>query len=168
VPFEPCVVCGEGDSEWTIRSEMSTSRARSPQNHSMRYEIDGSRFTTLEEFFDEVSRVLIPTRDWGHNLDAFNDILRGGFGTPSNGFAIHWKNHALSKTRLGYEETIRQLERRLERCHPQNRDTVRADLARAQRREGPTVLDWLVEIIRTHGSGGDEQQDHVELILSPP
>jgi hypothetical protein len=33
------------------------------------YEIDGSRFATLEGFYDEVSRVLIPGADWGRNLD---------------------------------------------------------------------------------------------------
>src|ERR1700719_161386 len=26
-----------------------------------------------------------------------NDILRGGFGTPSGGFAIDWRHHVLSK-----------------------------------------------------------------------
>jgi hypothetical protein len=54
----------------------------------MRYQIDGARFSTLEEFFDEVNCVLLPGRRWGHNLDAFNDILRGGFGTPSGGLVI--------------------------------------------------------------------------------
>jgi RNAse (barnase) inhibitor barstar len=48
----------------------------------VRYEIDGSRFSTLEDFFEEISSVLIPGYSWGHNLEAFNDILRGGFGTP--------------------------------------------------------------------------------------
>ena len=61
------------------------------------YEIDSDRFSTLEGFFGEVSRVLIPEATWGHNLDAFNDILRGGFGTPEDGFTIRWKNHALSR-----------------------------------------------------------------------
>jgi len=28
------------------------------------YEIDGSRFSTLQGFFDEISRVLIPGADW--------------------------------------------------------------------------------------------------------
>jgi len=51
-------------------------------------EIDGLRFSTLEEFFDEVSRTLIPGADWGRNLDAFNNILRGGFGTPEWGFIL--------------------------------------------------------------------------------
>ena len=44
------------------------------------YEIDGSHYSTLEEFYDEISRVLVSDADWGHNLAAFNDILRGGFG----------------------------------------------------------------------------------------
>ena len=68
----------------------------------MVYEIDGRRFHTLEEFFDEISTVLIPGSEWGRNLDAFNDILRGGFGTPEGGFTIRWQNHAVSQERLGY------------------------------------------------------------------
>jgi hypothetical protein len=40
------------------------------------YQIDGHRFSTLDEFYEEIGRVLIPGADWGHNLDAFNDILR--------------------------------------------------------------------------------------------
>ncbi len=38
------------------------------------YEIDGCDFATLEEFFDAVSRVLIPGAEWGHNLDAFDSV----------------------------------------------------------------------------------------------
>ena len=131
----------------------------------MRYEIDGSRFATLEEFFEEVSRVVIPGQPWGRNLDAFNDILRGGFGTASRGFTIHWKNHGLSKQRLSYPETVRQLELRLERCHPENRDKVFGDLERARAQLGPTVFDWLTDIIRIHGRGGNEEQDGVDLLL---
>jgi len=47
--------------------------------------IDGFQFSTLDGFFDEISRKLIPGAQWGRNLDAFNDILRGGFGTPEEG-----------------------------------------------------------------------------------
>jgi RNAse (barnase) inhibitor barstar len=73
------------------------------------YEIDGCDFAMLEEFFDAVSRVLIPGAEWGRNLEAFNDILRGGFGTPEAGFILRWNNSAVSRTRLGYPETVRQL-----------------------------------------------------------
>ena len=41
------------------------------------YEIDGRRFSTLEGFYDEASRLVTPGADWGHNLDALNDNLRG-------------------------------------------------------------------------------------------
>jgi RNAse (barnase) inhibitor barstar len=131
----------------------------------MRYEIDGSRFASLEEFFEEVSRVLVPGQWWGRNFDAFNDILRGGFGTPSGGFTIDWKNHVLSEQRLAYDETVRQLEIRLAVCDPESRDKVLGDLERARAREGPTVFNWLVDIIRIHCRGGQEEEDGVELLL---
>jgi hypothetical protein len=76
----------------------------------------------------EVSRVLIPGEAWGRNLDAFNDILRGGFGTPSDGFTIDWKDHALSRQRLGYCETVRHLKIRLATCHPASRAKVADEL----------------------------------------
>jgi hypothetical protein len=132
----------------------------------MTYEIDGSRFSTLEEFFEEISEVLIPGVFWGHNLNAFNDILRGGFGTPEQGFRLVWNNSHLSRERLGYPETVRQLNLRLAHCHPLARESVAETLGSALKNEGATVFDWLVEIIKTHGPGGDEEEDNVELVLS--
>jgi RNAse (barnase) inhibitor barstar len=130
------------------------------------YEIDGSRFDTLEGFFEEISLVLIPGADWGHNLDAFNDMLRGGFGTPEGGFVLHWKNSALSSERLSYRETVRQLELGLRKCHPANRERVEQYLDEARESRGSTVFDWLLEIIRVHMRGGREEEDGVELILA--
>src|SRR5262245_51356353 len=98
-------------------------------------------------------------------LDAFNDILRGGFGTPEGGFVLRWKNSAVSRERLGYPETVRQLERRLARCHPGNRTWVGKDLEQARQGVGPTVFDWLTEIIQELCAGGQEQEDGVEVKL---
>ena len=131
------------------------------------YEIDGSRFSTLEGFYEEITRVLItPGQFWGHNLDAFNDILQGGFGTPDGGFVLRWVNSDLSRQRLAYPETVRQLERRLQRCHPESVSHVRQKLEEAKREEGLTVYDWLTEIIARHTSGGDNEEDGVELVLA--
>ena len=129
------------------------------------YTIDGSRFCTLEEFFEEVGDVLIPGAEWGKNLDAFSDILRGGFGTPDGGFIIKWRNSELSRERLGYPETVRRLERRLQQCHSSNLERVSRELANAKLGIGPTVFDLLVEIVQRHCVGGDEQRDGVELVL---
>ena len=123
------------------------------------YEIDGNNFSTLEEFWDDISRVLIPDVYWGRNLDAFNDILRGGFGTPEEGFILVWKNSSLSRERLGYAETTRQLEKRLERCHPTNRDSVKLQIEESKQNKFPTVFEWLVEIIEY------EEHDDIELRL---
>ncbi len=129
------------------------------------YEIDGIEFATLEEFYDVISRVLIPGAKWGRNLDAFNDILRGGFGTREGGFILRWKNAEISRARLGYPETTRQLEKRLTRCHPSNRGLVANDLTASRQLAGSTVFDWLIEIIQTHCLGGEEAEDGVELRL---
>jgi len=128
------------------------------------YEIDGNDFATLEQFYDVVSGTLIPGVDWGRNLDAFNDILRGGFGTPER-FVSRWLNSRESQERLGYPETVRQLKLRLERCHPSSVPRVHAQLALAEAGRGPTVYDWLLEIIHVHCAGGDESEDGVELLL---
>ena len=132
----------------------------------MEYEIDGTRFSTLEEFFAEFSRVVLHGFDpLLSNLDAFDDVLSGGCGTPDGGFTLRWKNHKLSRQRLGYAETVRQLELRLARCHPTNRPQVAEDLKHAQGDQGPTAFDWLAEIIRDHGPGGCYATDGVDLLL---
>jgi RNAse (barnase) inhibitor barstar len=129
------------------------------------FTIDGKNFSTLEGFYVEISSVLIPGASWGMNLDAFNDLLRGGFGTPEDGFILVWANSGLSRDKLGYPETVRQLSKRLNHCHPNNVPSVKDDLNNAERGEGPTVFDWLVSIIRIHGPGGEEEEDAVDLIL---
>jgi RNAse (barnase) inhibitor barstar len=129
------------------------------------YEIDGAAFSTLDEFFDEFTRKIIPDAKWGHNLNAFNDILRGGFGTPIAGFVLRWKNSDLSRKRLNYQEAIRQLECQLENCHPTACEYLAAELERAKNETGGTVFDWLVDIIQVHCPGGAESEDGVELEL---
>jgi hypothetical protein len=127
--------------------------------------IDGFRFNTLEEFFDHFAEKALDSLVWGKNLDAFNDVLRGGFGTPEDGFVIEWQSHERSKECLGFEETIQQLQLRLLRCHPLNVAHVTEQLMAARRRQGSTVFDWLVEIIQTHCPGGAEASDGIELVL---
>lgn len=128
-------------------------------------ELDGRAINDLESFWDEVSRKLVPASAWGRNLDAFNDILRGGFGTPDGGFVLRWLDSDASRGALGYAETVRYLERKVTRCHPANVAAVQEDLAEARKGRGPTLFDIIVEIIRVHSPGGDEGEDGVELEL---
>lgn len=129
------------------------------------FTIDGMNFSNLEEFYDEISDKLIPDASWGYNLNAFNDILRGGFGTPDEGFVLIWKNSHISRKKLGYDETVIQLEKGLQSCHPDNYEAVSHQLKNAQKGIGQTVFDWLVEIILCHSEGGKESKDNVVLHL---
>lgn len=44
--------------------------------------IDGRNFSTMSGFYEEIEKILTLNLNWkiGRNLNAFNDILRGGFG----------------------------------------------------------------------------------------
>ena len=72
------------------------------------FTIDGRRFSNMAGFYDEVERVFTFGLDWkiGRNLDAFNDILRGGLGgmsmaspSASSGWPMK-KASAISEKRL--------------------------------------------------------------------
>lgn len=67
--------------------------------------INGDHFTDLESFYNEIDRVLTKNLDWktGHNLDAFNDLLRGGFGVYENEepVKLNWTIFANSRKQLG-------------------------------------------------------------------
>ena len=127
--------------------------------------IDGARFTTLEGFYDAFQRGALKGEAWGRNLDAFDDLLRGGMGTPQGGFVLVWRHHALSRQRLGYAETTRQLRRMLVKCDAHNVAGMRRDIAAAMSHHGSTVYDWLLDTLRSHGVGGAEAADGIELQL---
>ncbi|MBO1417566.1 barstar family protein [Streptomyces sp. FH025] len=119
------------------------------------YVIDGNEIGSLEDFWDVVGRTIGVDGYFGRNLDAFADCLSGGYAkAEDDDYVIEWRHHEVSRRRLGYPETVRQLERRLARAHPENRAYVAADLAAAKAGKGPTVYDWLVGIIEEQRPGG--------------
>jgi RNAse (barnase) inhibitor barstar len=76
--------------------------------------INGTNFLDLEGFYLEIDKVLTKDLTWetGHNYDAFNDLLRGGFGVYEYGESVKiiWKGFAESKNRLGNEVVEKLLE----------------------------------------------------------
>lgn len=67
--------------------------------------IDASKFNNIGEFYIELDKVLTKDLNWktGHNLDAFDDLLYGGFGVHEydEPITIIWKNTDKSKMDLG-------------------------------------------------------------------
>lgn len=68
--------------------------------------IDGASFVDFAGFVREFSQLLCHGT-WNGSLDAVNDILRGGFGTPETGWVLKWVNSDSSRVMLGYDATVR-------------------------------------------------------------
>ena len=121
--------------------------------------IDGNNFSTLSEFYEEAEKKLTRGLDWkiGRNLNAFNDVLRGGFGVHQFGgpLKIKWINSDKSKKDLGWAETVKYIREQLTNCHPSNIPSIKKDLKKAENKKGEILFDIIVGIIRSH--------EHVEL-----
>ena len=76
--------------------------------------LDGHKMKTEIEFYNGVQRVLCPSfSKMGRNLDAFNDILRGGFLTFEYGEEItlqfKYRKYAQKHLGRGFIKKIEQI-----------------------------------------------------------
>ncbi len=131
-----------------------------------RYELNGGAFDSFEGFVEHFNRVVLRHHAWNGSLDALDDILGGGFGTPDGGFLIVWKDHTASKRTLGHGAMANWLEKSLSTCHPDNVASMQRQLAEAEGGQGPTLFDVLLNIFQTHGPGGEESEDNVLVELA--
>lgn len=87
--------------------------------------LDGNKFSNIEGFYNEIDALLTKDLNWktGHNLDAFNDLLRGGFGVHelNEPITIKWINYNKSKKDLGDKTILKILEIMLD-CDETNHD----------------------------------------------
>ncbi len=76
--------------------------------------LDGNSFSDMEGFYNEIDRLLTKNLSWktGHNLDAFNDLLRGEFGVHdyNEPITIKWINFGKSRKNLGEDMILKILE----------------------------------------------------------
>ena len=116
--------------------------------------IDGNNFSTLAGFYNEVEKKMTKGLDWkiGRNLDAFNDVLRGGFGVfeYEEPITLKWQEYEKGKNDLGFAETVKYIEGKLTRCHPSNVENVKKDLEEARRGKGKSIFEIIADIVRNH------------------
>lgn len=86
----------------------------------------------------------------GWHLDVFNDII----DWPNDGepYALVWSLSEAARSRLGHQAMAGWLRNKLGQCLPGAPawDQWQRELADAERGQGPTLFDVLVEIIRQH------------------
>jgi RNAse (barnase) inhibitor barstar len=92
----------------------------------MQIEINANNFSNLDEFYIEVENKLTQNLEFptGRNLDAFNDILRGGFGV------------------FDYDESIDLI------WIDSNKSKV--DLNEIYNNNNKTIFEMVIEIINYH------------------
>ena len=122
--------------------------------------IDGNKFNDIESFYNEIDKLLTKDLNWktGHNLDAFNDLLRGGFGVHEYGEPIHfkWINFQRSQEILGNEATIIYLESILSTYHYSNKEFIHSKINNLRTGTGKTFLDEIIEIILLPSDSGHD------------
>ena len=64
-------------------------------------DLDGAAMPDLAAFYEQIDQRVLDSGSWGRNLDAFNDILRGGFGIPDDGLTIVWRDATSARRSLG-------------------------------------------------------------------
>ena len=119
----------------------------------MKNTINAHNFSSLEEFYEEVSLIFLKDENWKvGTLDGFDDILYGYKGE------LIWKNSQKSKEDLGLDATKEFYENKIRQRKPFNVKLIQQKLDSLINGNGQTLFEILVEII--------ESYQNIKLILS--
>ncbi|WP_449387046.1 ribonuclease inhibitor [Chryseobacterium lineare] len=107
--------------------------------------INGSHFSNLEGFYEEISLLFLKDEDWKvGTLDGFDDVLYGFQGE------ITWKNSQKSKEELGFDLTKEFYEAKIRQGKPFNIELIQQKLNELMEGNGQTLFEILIEIIESH------------------
>lgn len=116
--------------------------------------IDGNRIKDKSSLYEEINRKFMQEESWklAESLDAFDDLLYGGFGAikEKEEIKIVWLNFDSNKEAFGLDFTRNFYKEKLEQ--PENFDSklVRRQLDDLERGEGQTYFEIIEEIISSH------------------
>ena len=116
--------------------------------------IDGGSIHDISSFYAEINRVFMADEDWeiGNSLDAFHDLLFGGYGAlkEADHAEIHWQNIESSRKSLGYEVTKAYYLQKLYPDSPFNQKHFATKLAALENGTGETYFDTILGIVAEH------------------
>ncbi|GAB3793809.1 hypothetical protein GCM10028819_06060 [Spirosoma humi] len=119
-------------------------------------QIDGSAINDIASFYEEVNRVFMAAESWqiGPSLDAFNDLLFGGYGTLQGAQSVElvWHHMDHSRQALGYETTRTYYLDKLKPGSPYNKKLFEEKLEALESGRGETYFDTVLSIIAEHPS----------------
>lgn len=107
--------------------------------------INGSHFSDLEGFYEEISQLFMKDEDWKvGTLDGFDDIL---YGVETD---ITWKDSQKSKEDLGFKATKEFYENKIKQGKSFNINLAKEKLGDLIAGNGQTLYEILIEIIESH------------------
>ena len=113
--------------------------------------IDGTAIHDIASFYEEINRVFMADEDWkvGRSLDAFSDLLYGGFGALKGNKPVDliWLDLEKSRDALGYQATKVYYEEKLTPDSPFNKSLFQEKLTALENGFGETYFDILTGII---------------------
>ena len=116
--------------------------------------IVGHNITDIPSFYDEINRVFMADVGWtlGQSLDAFNDMLHGGYGAIAGNEPIRivWQDIGNSRLALGLETTRDFLQNKLLQPEVFNADLILNQLSELDGGAGKTYFEIIIEIIADH------------------
>ena len=107
--------------------------------------INGSHFSSMEGFYEEVSQLFMKDEDWNvGTLDGFDDILYGFEGE------IIWRNSQKSRDDLGFNVTKKFYQNKIRQGKPFNIKLIQQKLDDLVEGKGQTLFEILIKIIESH------------------
>ena len=123
-------------------------------NNSNVFEINGCEVIDIPTFYKEINRVFMSNENWkiAESLDAFDDLLYGGFGAIKNNETVKivWKNFEQNRKILGKELTKQFYLKKLEQPEVFNTEFVKKQLDELLQGIGKTYFEIILEIIANH------------------
>ncbi|SFC63515.1 barstar family protein [Spirosoma endophyticum] len=118
--------------------------------------IEGNAINDIASFYEEINRVFMSGESWriGPSLDAFNDLLFGGYGALQGAqlAELVWHNIDHSRQALGYETTRVYYLEKLRPGSPYNKKLFEEKLTALESGRGETYFDSILSIIAEHPS----------------
>ncbi|MBD2753898.1 barstar family protein [Spirosoma validum] len=119
-------------------------------------EIEGNAINDIASFYAEINRVLMVGESWliGHSLDAFDDLLYGGYGVLQGAESVElvWQHMDHSRKALGYQTTRAYYLDKLRPGSPYNKKLFTEKLEALESGRGETYFDSIMSILAEHPS----------------
>lgn len=118
--------------------------------------IDGNQIHDIKSLYEEINLKFMQGEDWqlGESLDAFDDLLYGGFGAIKGDEPINlvWKNFENNREVLGFDLTLNFYENKLKQPQIFNKKIIEDKIQKLKNTGRDTYFDIILEIIASHSN----------------